>query len=57
MIINQINKKWKCKSENLIPLYDKVNELLQKFDDIEFIHIKRELNKLADKLCNIKLDE
>ncbi len=57
LVINQINKKWQCKSENLISLYDKANELLLQFSDIEFIHIKRELNKLADKLCNLELDK
>jgi ribonuclease HI len=57
LVINQINKKWQCKSENLISLYEKANDLLLQFSNIEFIHIKRELNKLADKLCNLELDK
>jgi ribonuclease HI len=57
LVINQIKKKWKCQANNLIPLFDKVNQLITKFYDVQFIHIKRDLNKIADKLCNLKLDE
>ena len=57
LVINQINKKWKCHASNLIPLFDKVNQLLKKFNNVQLIHIKRNLNKLADKMCNLKLDE
>jgi len=54
---DSLNQKWKCKSTNLIPLYDIVQSLLLQFSNIKFIHIKRELNKLADSLCNIELDK
>lgn len=57
LIINQTNKKWQCKSNNLIPLYEKVQSLIVNFNNIKFIHIKRNLNKLADSLCNIELDK
>ena len=57
LIINQTINKWNCKSANLIPLYEKVQNLIIKFSNIKFIHIKRELNKLADSLCNIELDK
>lgn len=57
LVINQTNKIWQCKSNNLIPLYEKVQSLIIKFSNIKFVHIKRDLNKLADSLCNIELNK
>jgi ribonuclease HI len=56
LVINQTNKKWKCKASNLLELHEKVQNLVKKFSDIKFVHIKRGLNKLADSLCNMELD-
>ncbi len=56
LIINQVTGKYQVKAENLIPLYNKVMDLCKSFYTIEFKHIKRELNKEADKLANIALD-
>ncbi len=56
LIINQVTGKYQVKAENLIPLYNKVMDLCKSFYTLEFKHIKRELNKEADKLANIALD-
>jgi ribonuclease HI len=52
LVINQVTKKYKVKSENLIPLYNEVQELIKRFDYIEFTHILRNKNKRADYLAN-----
>jgi len=56
LIINHMNGAYKCKSPNLIELYEKAKELEQKFDEIHYEHILRHLNKRADELSNIAVD-
>ena len=56
LVIQQMNKIYKCKSPNLFELYEKANELAAKFKIIYFNHIYRNLNKRADQLSNIAVD-
>ena len=56
LVINQVNGVWKVKHPNIIPLYDKVKEILLKFTKITFTHIFRDCNKIADKLANKAMD-
>ncbi len=55
LVINQVTKVYKVKSENLIILYNQVQELIKQFDYIEFKHVLRDKNKRADELANIGL--
>ncbi len=55
LVINQVTKVYKVKSENLIPLYNQAQELIKQFNYIEFKHILRSKNKRADQLANIGL--
>lgn len=55
LVIKQVKKEYKVKSENLIPLYNLVQELVTSFEYIEFNHILRNKNKRADQLANIAL--
>jgi len=57
LVIQQMNKIYKCKSPNLFELYKKSNELADKFKIIHFNHIYRNLNKRADQLSNIAVDK
>ena len=57
LVINQVNNIWKCRADNLKPLYKKAKNLVKKFKDIQFVHIPRENNKVADKFCNEILDK
>jgi len=52
LVINQMTGKYKCNSPNLIELYEKAKELENKFDNIFYKHIYRNLNKRADYLSN-----
>jgi hypothetical protein len=48
---------YKCKSINLIELYDKAKELERHFDCIEYKHVLRNKNKRADELSNIAVEK
>lgn len=53
LVIKQLNNEYKIKSERLIPIYQKIMEIKQKFENIEFYWIPRELNKEADRLSRL----
>jgi ribonuclease HI len=55
IVINQVNGIFKIKSDNLIELNKKANDLKKQFKYIEFNHVPREKNKRADELSNIAL--
>jgi ribonuclease HI len=59
LAVEQINGNWKIKSANIKPLYDEIMSLVtrENFDKITFQHIKRNLNKRADELANLALDD
>jgi ribonuclease HI len=56
LIINHMTGVYKCKSPNLIELYEKAKELEGKFDIIKYEHVLRNFNKRADELSNIAVD-
>ena len=56
LIINQMNGSYKVKHPGLQPLYEQADKLRRSFDHVTFRHIRRELNKRADRLCNEALD-
>jgi ribonuclease HI len=53
MVIKQMNKLYKVKSPNLIPLYEEAKTFEKYFNDIMFMHIYREQNSRADELSNV----
>lgn len=56
LVIQQMNGKWKVKSDNLKDVYKKCIELKCKFKFIEFNHVLRKFNKRADELANIGVE-
>lgn len=56
LVVRQINGEYKVKNPELRIKYLNVLDLVEHFDDIVFIHIKRAQNKLADALVNKALD-
>jgi ribonuclease HI len=56
LVINQMKGLYKCKSMNLIELYEKARELESNFETIEYEHIYRNKNKRADELSNIAIE-
>jgi len=56
LVINQMLGKYTCNSQNLLELYNKAKELENKLDHIDYKHILRNENKVADKLSNIAVE-
>lgn len=56
LVVKQLNREYKVKEEKMKKLYLEVCNLCSNFNKVEFIHIRREKNKLADKLVNEELD-
>ena len=57
LVVEQVNKNYKVKAENLKVLNSKVDELIEEFNFIEISHVYREENKRADQLANMALDK
>ena len=56
LIVNQLNKKYKVRNKDLKELFIEVEKLLQN-TKTSFKHVRRHLNKDADRLANESLDE
>ncbi|MGC9171442.1 ribonuclease HI family protein [Caldisericum sp.] len=57
LAISQINGKYKIKSKDLLPLYEKIKNLINDFENLIFEHISREskYTKIADYMCTLIL--
>ena len=56
LVVEQLNRKYKVKNQELGVLFLKVWNLSQYFKQVNFYHIPREKNKKADSLVNQVLD-
>lgn len=56
LVERQIKGEYRVKSPELIPLFEKLINEINTFKNFEMSHVKRELNKRADKLVNEALD-
>jgi ribonuclease HI len=56
LVVCQLNGTWKVKHPNIIPIYNKIKDLLVDFEDITFTHVYRNNNKYADSLVNKAID-
>lgn len=59
LVVKWMNRDYRLKKEHIKPLFDKANELAQRFESIKFFHHLREtrLAKRADKLAQAKFEE
>ncbi len=57
MMINQMKGLYKVKNQDLMPIYDSIQELLQNFDAYAFTHVKREQNTAADAKANAAINQ
>lgn len=58
LVVNQLKGHYKVKSKNLAPLVLKVFKMMKSFSgSIEYKAVRRENNKISDKLVNESLDE
>lgn len=56
LMVRQINGQYKVKNAGLRPLYEQALELVERFEQVEFVHIRREKNEHADALANRAMD-
>ncbi|MBI4094913.1 MAG: ribonuclease HI family protein [Candidatus Liptonbacteria bacterium] len=57
LIVKQLNAEYKIEDPDLQPLFLEVWNLRFDFKKIDFKHVPREQNKIADKLVNQALDD
>ncbi len=57
LVINQMLGKFKVKNRDLWPIHDSIKQLATVFKQVTFVHIPRELNKIADGAVNEALDQ
>lgn len=57
LVVNQMNGIYKIKHPDLIPIHNRIKELMMSFEKVTFSHVLREYNTLADGMVNKILDE
>ena len=57
LVVKQLNGEYRVKNKDLAPLFVKIYNLTHSFKKVKFKHIRRELNKEADKLANEAMDK
>ena len=57
LLVRQLNGEYRVKDEKLKVLYQRAAGLLRQFGSYRIVHVRRELNKAADRLANRGIDE
>ncbi len=57
LLVKQLTGEYRVKAANLKPLFMECKALSDGFKSCQFVHVRREFNKLADALANRALDE
>lgn len=57
LVVNQMEGKFRVRSSNLKPLYEKAKSLASNFDSVSYNHVPRKENSEADRLANEAIDE
>jgi ribonuclease HI len=57
LLVKQMRGEYKVKHPGLQPLYVRARLLVMQLDRVVFEHVRRELNKEADRLSNLGMDE
>ena len=55
LVIKQLNKEFNINSDNLVPIYDKILDILSEFNSFKLEHIYRDKNQRADQLANLAI--
>lgn len=57
LIVQQMLGKYRVKHEGLVPLHQTASRLARQIGTVTFEHVRRELNKEADRLSNLGMDQ
>lgn len=56
LLVKQMNGDYRVKNADLLGLFREAKQIAGTFHRVEIVHVRREQNKDADKLCNEALD-
>jgi len=57
LLVRQLKGEYRVKNAGLQPLYQEARALAIRIGRVTFEHVRRELNKEADRLANLAMDE
>ena len=57
LLVKQMRGEYKVRNTGLQPLYAQARLLVGRLDHVKFEHVRRELNKEADRLSNLGMDD
>ena len=57
LLVKQLRGEYRVKNPGLQPLYRDARALINRIGRVTFEHVRRELNKEADRLANFAMDE
>lgn len=57
LMARQVNGIYKVRTPHIVPLYERVVDLLRSFERATVQHVRREFNKHADRLSNLGADQ
>ena len=57
LLVRQLKGEYRVKNPGLQPLYQEARERVARIGKVTFEHVRRELNKDADRLANEAMDE
>ena len=57
LLVRQLNGEYRVKDEKLKVLFERAKSLLRRFKSYRIVHVRREMNKLADRLANRGIDD
>lgn len=57
LVVRQMTGEYKVRNASLRVLHDQAHRVARDFSSIEFVHVRRDSNKDADRLANRAIDE
>jgi ribonuclease HI len=56
LIVKQMNGVYRVKNQGLMPFFQRARQFASKFASFKIDHVRREYNKIADRLANEAMD-
>jgi len=57
LLVRQLNGEYRVKDQKLKALFGRAKSLLRQFESCRIVHVRREMNRLADRLANQGIDD
>ena len=57
MVVNQLNGIFHIKNQDIIPIYEDIQEKLNAFEAVSFVHVPRSQNLIADHEANVAINK